>query len=146
MTAMKIGSPKLGKSASIEGQDFLFPLQVEVENHSPRKLQAPECRMSVSGHGKQTVTIKDADQLKRIVADIEAVAEINGYELAVTLRFQQSEDKKAEAKSEEKPTAETKTVESDTEQSSDKPSVEAKPKPKRGRPAKSTKNQAEDNK
>lgn len=97
MARIEIGAPSLtGKSANtLVATEFAkakFPLIVKVTNHMPRPVVFPEvdglhlqhCACGDEGN-IQTVTITNPDLFARLASSFEQVAELNGYELALTI-------------------------------------------------------------
>lgn len=114
----KIETP-LGGSICLVGDvfgDATFPLSVVVTNHMPRDVVFPAVdglflrHCSNKTDSIKTVTIRDLDTLKRLVTDIEQIAELNKYSMAITI---EDIDKDAKVES-SKQTMEVSVIESRT--------------------------------
>lgn len=139
MKSAIIGSPTLAKPFDVEGQKFLFPLSIEVESKSPRHLVDPDSKLNLDRYGKQEITVISAEQLQRLITNLESTAENSGYKEIVELRFQQSDAKEEAKEPEKKPEAVSKKPDADVV-------VEEKPKPKADSKAKSAKSKSGSNK
>lgn len=92
---VELGAPSLtGKDANdLVAKEFAkakYPLEVVFTNHMPRNVVFPEVDglflancAAASGHVK-TVTIASDEVFQRLASSIEQIAELNGYELAIT--------------------------------------------------------------
>lgn len=95
-TVIKLGAPSLtGKDANqIVAEAFAhakYPLAVKVKNHMPRDVVFPEVpglflkHVANARESEKTVTIASHDLFQRVASSIEQIAELNRYELAVTI-------------------------------------------------------------
>lgn len=91
-----LGAPSLtGKDANdLVAKEFAkikYPYKVAVTNHMPRNAVFPEVeglhlRHCADEAGRQMeVSIESEDQFQRLASSIEQIAELNGYELALTI-------------------------------------------------------------
>ena len=91
-----LGAPSLtGKDANdLVAKEFAknkYPFKVAVLNHMPRNVVFPEVEGLHLSHcadekGRQKeVEIGSEDQFQRLASSIEQIAELNGYELALTI-------------------------------------------------------------
>lgn len=62
------------------GSALAFPAQVELHNNHFRLAVEPETSSEVPALQSVTVTVKDADQLKRMVCNVEQLNAVNGFE------------------------------------------------------------------
>ena len=99
MKQINIGISAKGSQDSEEryaiDESIAFPVKIEIENLTPRKLVLPVIECSIAAHSKSVVEIKDKDALMTAITDMVSMAEINKYESAVVLRFQEQKPKKA---------------------------------------------------
>lgn len=93
---VELGAPSLtGKDCNdLVAEVFAtaeYPLKVVVKNHMPRDVAFPEVdglflRHVANRKGSQAaVVIADHDLFQRLASSVEQVAELNGYELALTV-------------------------------------------------------------
>lgn len=95
---INLGAPSLkGKGAQgLAGSGFedsaAYPMKVVITNHMPSDISLPEVNglflrnvCNSKGLNRATVEIESADQLKRLVSSIEQIAELSGYETAMTI-------------------------------------------------------------
>jgi len=93
---VELGAPSLtGKDANdLVAEVFAdakYPLKVVVKNHMPRDVVFPEVDGLFLRHvgnqkdSQMTVEIASADLFQRLASSVEQVAELNGYELALTV-------------------------------------------------------------
>jgi len=93
---IELGAPSIiGKdTAALLLETFAeakFPLKVLVTNHMPRDVVFPEVAGLLLSHvasatgTERKVVISDFDLLQRLVSSVEQVAELNGYEAAITV-------------------------------------------------------------
>lgn len=93
---VELGAPSLtGKDCNdLVAEVFAtaeYPLKVVVKNHMPRDVAFPEVdglflRHVANHKGSQAaVVIADHDLFQRLASSVEQVAELNGYELALTV-------------------------------------------------------------
>jgi len=93
---VELGAPSLtGKDANDlvakEFADTKYPLKVVVTNHMPRDVVFPEVdgmflRHCANEAGRQmTVEIASDEQFQRLASSVEQIAELNAYELALTI-------------------------------------------------------------
>ncbi|MCM1128957.1 MAG: HeH/LEM domain-containing protein [Alistipes senegalensis] len=93
---IELGAPKLtGKDCNdLVAEAFsnaVYPLKVTFQNHAPRNVSLPEVdglflRHAASKEGTQaTVMVASYDLFQRVTSSIEQIAELNGYEKAVTV-------------------------------------------------------------
>lgn len=92
-----IGAPSLtGKDANTWVQaafeGVAYPLRLMVTNHMPRQAAFPEVGIFLQPFdGQATVDIKSADQLQRFTSSVEQIAELNRYDMALTLEEAEEE-------------------------------------------------------
>lgn len=93
---IELGAPSMtGKDTAALLQEMFaeakFPLKVLVTNHMPRDVVFPEVAGLLLSHvasatgTERKVVISDFDLMQRLVSSIEQVAELNGYESAITI-------------------------------------------------------------
>lgn len=93
---VQLGAPSLtGKDCNdLVAETFAdakYPLNVLVQNHMPRDVVFPEAKGLFLRHvanpkeSKASVVIDSHDLFQRLASSIEQVAELNGYELALTI-------------------------------------------------------------
>jgi hypothetical protein len=61
------------------GAALAFPAQVELHNNHFRMAVEPETSAEVQPYSHALVTVRDADQLKRMVCNIEQLNGLNGF-------------------------------------------------------------------
>lgn len=87
--AYKIGAPTKGESDAVEFNDFEYPVSVSLENHMNRRLVIPEFGLILpvdhEGLPNASAVVENSDRMKRLVSDIEQLAELNDAPAAVTL-------------------------------------------------------------
>ncbi|MBL8473797.1 MAG: hypothetical protein JNM98_18550 [Rhodocyclaceae bacterium] len=116
MREIRFGAPSVTGGCALLLAAFLaastFPIRVKVKNHMPRNVSFPEVdglflRHTADADGcEKIVTIADADQLQRLAASIEQVAELNGAgEKAVTITDTADEQEAADEQGGESPGA-----------------------------------------
>ena len=93
---VKLGAPSLTgvgvkKLLADEFGEAKFPLKVTMTNHAPRLVVFPEVKglslshcASATGKAKE-VEITSLDQLQRLGSSVEQIAELNGYELFLSV-------------------------------------------------------------
>lgn len=108
---VKLGAPSLtGKDcndlvAEVFGE-AKYPLAVQVQNHMPRDVVFPEVKGLFLRHvankkeSKATVVIDSHDLFQRLASSVEQVAELNGYEHALTVSGEVAAAGKGEGKTE----------------------------------------------
>lgn len=93
---VELGAPSLtGKDANdLVAKEFAkakYPLKVVVTNHMPRDVVFPEVEGLFLRHcanaaeSQLTVEIANEDQFHRLASSIEQIAELNSYELALSI-------------------------------------------------------------
>lgn len=93
---VQLGAPSLtGKDCNdLVAEAFAgagYPLKVLVQNHMPRDVVFPEVRGLFLRHvanpkeSKVSTIIESHDLFQRLASSVEQVAELNGYELALTI-------------------------------------------------------------
>lgn len=93
---VKLGAPSLtGKDANqLVAEAFAdaeYPLTLTVKNHMPRDVALPEVpglflkHVASATESVKTVEIQSHDLFQRVASSIEQIAELNRYELAVTI-------------------------------------------------------------
>ena len=93
---VQLGAPSLtGKDCNdLVAETFAdaeYPLNVLVQNHMPRDVVFPEAKGLFLRHvanpkeSKASVVIDSHDLFQRLASSVEQVAELNGYELALTI-------------------------------------------------------------
>jgi hypothetical protein len=91
-----LGAPSLtGKDANdLVAKEFAkikYPVKISVTNHMPRNAVFPEVDGLLLRHcadeagRKVEVIIESEDQFQRLASSVEQIAELNGYELALTI-------------------------------------------------------------
>lgn len=87
--AYKIGAPTKGECDAVEFNDFEYPVSVSLENHMNRRLVIPEFGLILpvdhEGLPNASAVVENSDRMKRLVSDIEQLAELNDAPAAVTL-------------------------------------------------------------
>lgn len=86
----KIGAPSKG-SLAVLCAALTFPAMLTMENHV-RRLVLPSAGVDlepdyVRGDSLPTVVMHNADDMQRLVTDIEQLSELNGWEHAVTITY-----------------------------------------------------------
>lgn len=92
-----LGAPSLiGKGANdLAANGFsgaVYPMKAVITNHMPRDISLPEIKglflrnvCNSEGLNRATVEITNETQLKRVISDVEQIAELNGYKKALTI-------------------------------------------------------------
>lgn len=68
----------LAAALAAAAQAAAFPMQLELHNNNWQPAVEPETSAHLGPYGSAVVTVKDRDQLMRMVANIEALNEIGG--------------------------------------------------------------------
>lgn len=108
---VKLGAPSLtGKDCNdLVAEAFgeaKYPLAVQVQNHMPRDVVFPEVKGLFLRHvankkeSKAAVVIDSHDLFQRLASSVEQVAELNGYEHALTVSGEVAAEGKSEGKTE----------------------------------------------
>lgn len=108
---VKLGAPSLtGKDCNdLVAEAFgeaKYPLTVQVQNHMPRDVVFPEVKGLFLRHvankkeSKAAVVIDSHDLFQRLASSVEQVAELNGYEHALTVSGEGAAEGKGEGKTE----------------------------------------------
>lgn len=115
---VELGAPSLtGKDANkLVAAEFgkaKYPLTVTVQNNMPRDVSFPEINLFLRHcagvlDSAAVVIIKDHDQFQRFASDVEQVAELNGYQVALTIEEGEKQNKPEVQKTVAKPADEPK--------------------------------------